>query len=83
MSAEQALLFLESVCERLELVSLDPQEYRKAIHEAAGAGVVGGAIYDALLVECGRKTRATTILTWNLTHFQRIGRDIADRVQNP
>ena len=53
-----------SVEERFEVVSLDVQEYRTAIPDAATAGIVGGTIYDALLGRCALKARATRIYTW-------------------
>src|SRR5215470_4755219 len=83
LSGEQALLFLDSVRERLETISLDSDEYVNAIEEASADGVIGGTIYDALLAECARKARATVILTWNLNHFQRVCRELAERVQTP
>jgi predicted nucleic acid-binding protein len=83
LSGEQVLLFLENIRERLTLVSLDPEEYFAAVEEAAAAGIVGGAIYGALLAQCALKSRAETIYTWNVKHFQRINSEIACRVKTP
>jgi len=83
LSGEQVLLFLENIRERLTLVTLDPEEYSAALHSAAANGIVGGAIYDALLAQCALKTRAETIYTWNVKHFQRINSEIARRVKTP
>ncbi len=83
LSGEQVLLFLENIRERLTLVTLDPEEYFAAVEEAAAAGIVGAAIYDALLAQCALKTRAETIYTWNVKHFQRINSEIARRVKTP
>jgi predicted nucleic acid-binding protein len=83
LSGEQVLLFLENIRERLTLVTLDPEEYFAAVQEAAAAGIVGGAIDDALLAQCALKTRAETIYTWNVKHFQRINSEIAPRVKTP
>jgi predicted nucleic acid-binding protein len=83
LSAEQALLFLESVEERIEVVSLDAREYQLAIREAATAGIVGGTIYDALLGRCALKARVAKIYTWNVAHFQRLGTEIAGKVRTP
>jgi len=83
LSGDQALLFLDEVEERLEVVFLDALEYRRAIDEAAGAGILGGTIYDALLAQCALKAGATRILTWDVGDFQRLGRDIAARVRTP
>jgi predicted nucleic acid-binding protein len=83
LSADQALLFLDSVEERLEIVSLDVREYRLAIQHAAAAGIVGGTIYDALIGWCALKARATRIYTWDVADFQRLGAEIAEKVRTP
>jgi predicted nucleic acid-binding protein len=83
MSVDQALWALDSVVERLELISLQAPEYRRAIREAARGGIVGGTIYDALLGQCALKARATQIYTWNVIHFQRLGAEIAGKVRTP
>jgi predicted nucleic acid-binding protein len=81
--AEDALLVLDSVEERLEIVSLDAREYRRAIRFAATGGIVGGTIYDALLGWCALKAGATRIYTWDVSDFQRLGDEIAAKVQSP
>lgn len=81
--SDQALLFLDEVEERLDLIYLNAREYRVAINQAARHGVLGGTIYDALLGQCALKAGATRILTWDVAHFQRLGPEIADRVQTP
>ena len=83
LSGEQVLLFLENIRERLTLVTLDPEEYFRAVQEAAAAGIVGGAINDALLAQCALKSRAETIYTWDVKRFQRINSEIAPRMKMP
>ncbi|MGD0124409.1 MAG: PIN domain-containing protein [Terriglobia bacterium] len=83
LSGDQALLFLENIRERLTLVTLDAEEYSTAVQEAAAAGIVGGAVYDALLAQCAVKAHAETIYTWNVKHFQRVNSEIARRVKTP
>ena len=81
--SDQALLFLDEVEERLDLVYLNTREYRLAINQAARHGVLGGTIYDALLGQCALKAGATRILTWDVAHFQRLGPEIASKVGIP
>jgi len=83
LSAEQALLFLGNLRERLSIVALDAEEYYGAMEECAAAGVVGGNIYDALLARCALKARADTIYTWNVKHFQQLGPEVARRIRTP
>lgn len=80
---EQALLFVEEVRARLSPISLQADEYLETIEQAAGRGLSGGRIYDAVLLRCAVKAGATTIYTWNLKHFQAIAPDLAERVQTP
>jgi predicted nucleic acid-binding protein len=83
IASDQALLFLDEVEERLELLYLNAREYRLAINQAAHYGVLGGTVYDALLGQCALKAGATRILTWDVAHFQRLGPEIADKVRTP
>jgi hypothetical protein len=50
-------------------VSLDGEEYAKALGAAAALGVVGGGIYDAMLAHCALKAQAETIYSWNARHY--------------
>ena len=83
LSGEQVLLFLENIRERLALVTLDHEEYFAAVRQVTAAGIVGGAVYDALLAHCALKSHAETIYTWNVRHFQQMGPEIARRVKMP
>lgn len=83
VSGDQAMLFLQNVRERLSVVTLTGDEYFAALDEAASGGIVGGAIYDALLARCALKSGATTIYTLNVKHFQRLGPETARRVKVP
>jgi len=83
LSGEQALLFIADVVERLTIVTLSGEECHRAIQDAGAKGIIGGAIYDALLVHCALKAGAEAIYTWNVKHFQRFGADVARRVRTP
>ena len=82
-SASEAMLFLENMQERLVLISLDAEEYWRAVMHSAESGIVGGMIYDALLAHCAFKARAETIFTWNVEHFRRVGPEVAKRIRTP
>ena len=58
LSGEQVMLFLENILERLTVITLTADEYYDTLKEAALAGVVGGATYDALLGRCAMKGEA-------------------------
>jgi predicted nucleic acid-binding protein len=82
-SPEQAILFLTDIQEHLTIVSLESAEYFQAIQQAAQNGIVGGAIYDALLAACAIKAKAETIYTDNERHFRMLGPDVGRRVRRP
>lgn len=81
LSGEQVLLFLENIRERLTLITLTGDEYHATIQEAAGAGVIGGTIYDALIARCALKAKVEAIYTWNTRHFQQFGTAIVKRLK--
>lgn len=83
ISGEQAMLFLSDIRERLTVVSLDAEEYFRAIEGASAAGAVGGTIYDALLVNCALKAKAEIIYTWNVKHYGQFGSEAAKRMRTP
>ena len=83
ISGEQAMLFLSDLRQRLTIVSLDDGEYFQAIAGAAASGVVGGAIYDALLADCAVKAKAEAIYTWNVKHYEQLGAELVRRVRTP
>lgn len=83
VSADRALLFLEDVRAHLTLIVLQEAEYVHVLRSAAETGLVGGAIYDALLGRCALKAGAEAIYTWNEKDFRRLGSEIAERVRSP
>ena len=80
---EQGLLFVGEIRQRLTLVSLDSEEYFATIRNAAEQGITGGRVYDALLLGCAAKSKAQTIYTWNLKHFQLLAPHLGDRIRTP
>jgi predicted nucleic acid-binding protein len=83
MGGDQALLLLDQIRERLTIITLDEDDYSSTIASAVAQGIVGGAIYDALLAKCALKANASVIYAWDLDHFRRIGPDVARRVRTP
>jgi predicted nucleic acid-binding protein len=80
---EQALMCLDTIGERLNLIALGVAEYISAIREAAGLGIEGGALYDALLGACAIKARADILYTWNTRNYQRLGPNVSRRLHTP
>jgi hypothetical protein len=74
---------LENIRERLAVITLSGEEYHAAIKDAAGAGLVGGTIYDGFIVRCALKAKADAIYTWNIRHFEQFGSTIVKRLRTP
>jgi predicted nucleic acid-binding protein len=83
LSAESANLLVQEIEKRLTLVWLDGNEYRAAIRRIARMGILGGAVYDALLAECALKAGANHLYTWNARHFNLLGAEIQKMVTMP
>jgi predicted nucleic acid-binding protein len=81
ITADQALLFVGSIRERLSIVALSGDEYFGALTESAGRGIVGGGIYDAMLAYCAIKAQAEAIYSWNLRLYALCGAEIQTRLR--
>jgi predicted nucleic acid-binding protein len=83
ISGEQAMLFIGNIRERLSIVALSGEEYADALRASAAWGIVGGAIYDAMLAHCAVKSKAQAIYTWNTRHYALCGREVVGRLRTP
>ena len=65
-----------------QIVSLTADGYLRIVRGAARDGLTGGRIYDLVIAECARGSRATVLLTLNSKHFDPppAGVDIIDPV---
>jgi predicted nucleic acid-binding protein len=78
-----ALVIVKGIGDAFQIVALTPTEYLATIQSAAARGLTGGIIYDALLLACARKVKATHIYTLNVRHFRAAAPDLADRIHIP
>ncbi len=83
ISAEQAMLFVGSIRERLSVIALTGNEYAEALRASSALGIVGGGIYDTMLAHCALKARAETIYTWNSRHYAQCGAEVTKRLRTP
>lgn len=58
--------------QELALVELPGTLYRETLTQAAGQGVRGGLIYDALHAAAAERAGCNEIFTLNLSHFQHL-----------
>jgi len=83
VGAEQAILFVENLYQRLTIVALTAEEYWRALQDHAALGIAGATIYDALLAHCALKAKAETLYTWNVKHYAQFGPDVSRRLRTP
>ena len=76
-------LIQHDVFDILEVVPLSAGDYARVIKQLAEHGIVGGATYDALIVQAAVKAGADQILTLNERDFRRVSPDLAGRVVTP
>lgn len=55
VTGDEALLYLQSIRARLTVVALTEDEYFQVVQDAAAGGIASGAIYDAIIGQCGIK----------------------------
>ena len=83
ISAEQAMLFIGGIRERLSIIALTGHEYSDALQASSARGIVGGGIYDAMLACCAIKARAEMIYTWNMRHYSLCVPEVTQRLRTP
>jgi predicted nucleic acid-binding protein len=83
ISSDHAMLFIENIRERLTIVALNEEEYANMLKRFASLGVVGGAIYDALLAACALKSKAEILYTWNIRHYAQFGTEVSRILRTP
>ncbi len=76
--ANEAWAALESVAAVTRLVGLSPAQGFAAVRDFAAAGHIGARIYDHLIARAAQAAGATTLVTWNVAHFQGLVADAID-----
>src|SRR5688572_29357707 len=67
----------------MQKITLLPGDYLGAMVSAESIGIRGGAVYDALILACARKAKASAIWTLNARHFLLFARELTDRIREP
>ncbi len=81
---QAATLLEENVMKRFSVVSLTAKEYAELARRLGREGIIGGQAYDALHLECARKSGADRIYTFNVRHFQSLADDtMRPRIVSP
>jgi predicted nucleic acid-binding protein len=73
ITPEQAQKLIRSnVTSRMEVVTLDADDYQAAILRLTELGFTGGVVYDALHLQAAEKAGAKTLVTFNRRDFDRL-----------
>ncbi len=78
-----ALQVLRRFGERVRTVALTEEEYLATLESMASRGLMGGIVYDALLLRCARKVQATRVYSLNPGDFRIVDPELASRVMVP
>ena len=66
-----------------ETVPLSSQDYDSVIEHLANLGIIGGAVYDGLIMHAAVKGEADLIVTLNEKDFRRVYPELATKVVSP
>src|SRR5947209_13634320 len=84
ISPEEALqLIQENVTSHARLYSLSSDEYALLIESLAKNGIIGGAVYDAVIACVAELTTVDYLVTLNIADFQRVWPAGAARIVSP
>ena len=72
-----------NVLDRLEVLELSVNDYRKAMVAGEAVGARGGAIFDMLHLQAARRGNARKIFTINVRHFQVFAPDLREIISLP
>ena len=79
----QAFEILRTNTTFLRKISLGSSDYLRTCESAEELGIRGGAVYDALILACARKAKATQIWTLNARHFVLFAPDLSNVIREP
>lgn len=81
--AEAARMIADNIVPNFQMVPIARKDYLEALQTVADGGWSGAKIYDALIVGCAARSGAERIYTFNLTDFQDLAPNLADRISVP
>jgi predicted nucleic acid-binding protein len=72
-----------SVLNTCAVVALSVPDYVTLLDHLADLKIVGGAVYDALLLHAASKSEVDQVITLNARDFRRVYPTLADRIVSP
>lgn len=75
--------FSDNVVRHFNMQTLNALDNAASVSAAAENGVIGGAIYDVLLLAAAQKAKPDRIYTFNVAEFRRLAPDLQDLIAAP
>ncbi len=76
-------LIQQNVLDVFKVITLSEQDYMSVINHLSDSGIIGGVIYDALILKAAIKANVDYVVTLNEKDFKRVYPDFADRIISP
>ena len=76
-------MITDNIVPNFQMVPIARKEYLEALKTVAEGGWSGAKIYDALILGCAARSGAERIYTFNLSDFQDLAPNLADRISVP
>lgn len=84
VSPAQAWTLIETnILNHGKIRSLNARQYARLIKRLSSDGLIGGVVYDAVILEIARLNAMDGVLTLNESHFRRIWPEAAERILSP
>ena len=80
---EAQTIIANNIIPHFQRVAVTAKMYETAITRCTEAGLAGGIIYDAILLECARRAGVKRIYTLNERDFRRLAPDLASVICVP
>lgn len=80
---EARRLIQHNVIQKLDVITLGSQDYTQVIELLAEIGIIGGAIYDALILRAAAIAKVDLVVTLNERDFRRVYPDLANKIVAP
>ena len=80
---ETQQLIQQNILDVFEIITLSEQDYMSVINHLSESGIIGGVIYDALILKAAIKANVDYVITLNEKDFKRVYPDFADKVISP
>ena len=80
---EAQQLIQQNIVDVFEVITLSEQDYMSVIKHLSELGIIGGVIYDALILKAAIKANVDCVITLNIDDFKRVYPDFADKIVSP